>query len=79
MVLLGLENTQSTLFADFLELVRVTTSAMPSGELPLGEPAQFDTKEQGPRCKIGKGAGSRQMIILEQGAPEMTKRSMEQG
>ena len=36
------------------------------------------TKEQGASCKIGKGAGSRQMIVLEQGAAKMIKRSMEQ-
>ena len=42
------------------------------------EQAIFDTKGQRASHKIGKGAGSRQMIILEQGAPKMIKRSMEQ-
>ena len=37
--------------------------------------ALFDTKEQGASHKIGKGPGSRHMIILEQEAPKM---SMEQ-
>ena len=34
--------------------------------------------EQGASHKIGKGAGSRQIIILEQRAPKILKRSMEQ-
>ena len=42
------------------------------------EQAHFDTLERGVRHKMGKGAGSRQMIILEQEAPKMTKRSMGQ-
>ncbi len=32
------------------------------------EYALFGTKEQGPIPEIGKGAGSNQMIMLEQGA-----------
>ena len=36
------------------------------------------SKEQGASLKIQKGTGSRQMVILEQGAQKMLKRSMEQ-
>ena len=42
------------------------------------EQALFDTKEQGVSHKIGKGAGSRELVILEQGGPNFLKRSMEQ-
>ena len=34
-------------------------------------------RSKGASHKIGKGAGSRQIIILEQGAPKILKRSME--
>ena len=42
------------------------------------EHALFGTKEQGASPKIEKEAGSRQMVILEQGEQKMLKRSMEQ-
>ena len=42
------------------------------------EPLLGVMPEQGASRKIAKGALSRHMIILEQGAPNMIKRSMEQ-
>ncbi len=41
--------------------------------------APFDTKEQGACHKIGKGAGNKQMIILEQGACKMIKGAFSRG
>ena len=47
------------------------------GVIPASrEQALFGTKEQGASHKTNKGAGTRQ--ILEQGAPQIVKRSMEQ-
>ena len=53
------------------------TTATCLGVIQSRGPAPFDTKEQGSSHKIGKGARSRQMIILEQGAPKMIKRNMD--
>ncbi len=44
------------------------------GNPGVGSKPYFDAKEQGAIRKIGKGAGNRQVIILEQRTPKNDKK-----